>query len=61
MLARFLINVVIVFLLLLLFAFIGALVFPTLPTTATAVGTFGSELLLLLLPKDISNLTKQHL
>ena len=50
MLLQFLINVVIVFFLLLIFSLLGAIVFPTLPTTATAVGAFGSELVLLILP-----------
>ncbi len=48
--ARFMINVLLVFLLLLLFSFIGAIVFPGLPTTNTTVGDFGRALLLLVLP-----------
>lgn len=48
--ARFMINVLLVFLLLLLFSFIGAIVFPGLPTTNTTVGDFGRALLLLILP-----------
>jgi hypothetical protein len=44
------INVLLVFLLLLLFSFIGAIVFPGLPTTNTTVGDFGRALLLLVLP-----------
>src|SRR5438309_1362255 len=50
MLARFLLNILIVFLLLLLFSFLGAIVFPTLPNTSTAIGAFGTDLLLLILP-----------
>ena len=50
MMARFLVNILIVFLILLLFSFIGAIVFPGLPTSGDSVGAVGRNLLLLLLP-----------
>ncbi|HLI09431.1 MAG TPA: hypothetical protein VKV40_22910 [Ktedonobacteraceae bacterium] len=47
---RFLIGVLVVFLLLLAFSYINAIVFPVLPTTTASVTTFGSDLLLLIVP-----------
>ena len=47
---RLLVNILIVFLLLLFFSFIGAVVFPHLPATSTSIGAIGSDLLLLILP-----------
>lgn len=48
--ARFLVNVLLVFLLLLLFSMIGAIVFPKLPSTNESVGVVGSDLLFLIVP-----------
>lgn len=47
---RFLVGVLVVFVLLLLFTFIGAVIFPGLPTTSTSVTGFITAFLLLILP-----------
>lgn len=47
---RFLVGVLVVFVLLLLFTFIGAIIFPGLPTTSTSVTSFITAFLLLILP-----------
>ncbi len=48
--ARLLINVLIVLVVLLLFSFIGAVLFPTLPSTAVSVNTYVNDFIFLLFP-----------
>jgi len=48
--ARLLTNVLVVIVVLLLFSFIGAVIFPALPSTSASVSTYANDFLLLLFP-----------
>lgn len=54
--SRLLVNIAIVFVLLIVFSYIGAIVFPGLPGASASVGDIGRNFLLLILPVVLMSL-----